>query len=430
MGRADDHAEIAVRDTGPGLPEDIRKRIFDDEQSPIPVRPETDGSSGHKAADPWIGMGIGLAHARALVRRHQGYMTVESETGFGTEITVRLPLGRDHVAEEDVAGDDEGVSVEDRTVDVDLWRDPAGPDAAESDSAPADAAEVLVVDDEADMRDYLRSLLVPNYRVTTAATGADALDRLRDDPPDHVISDVAMPEMDGIDLCRRIRADDRLRPLPVLLLTGRQEAETRLSGIEAGADAYVPKPFDPAELEARVENLIEIRRLLQDRVRVPDWMEPTEASISSEEAGFLERLNAVVDDHIGNSNFGVDWLADEMDLSTRHLRRRLKEVTRLSPAGFIRTRRLQHGAPLGHRVQRGPRSEGAGEPGCGSAGRAGGARARSRALDSERTPNPESECDRASCCCGLGSRAREPETSVYSSTPSTLSGVRRRCFFP
>jgi signal transduction histidine kinase/CheY-like chemotaxis protein len=346
VGQADDHAEIAVRDTGPGLPENIRERIFEDEQSQIPVRTGTAGPSGDAAADPWIGMGIGLAHARALVRRHHGQLIVESEPGFGTELTVRLPLGREHVADEDVAAEAEAVSLEDRAVDVDLWRDPGAPAEVSPDSAPADAAEVLVVDDEAEMRGYLQALLGPTYRVTTAATGADALDRLRDDPPDLVVSDVAMPEMDGIDLCRRIRADDQLRPLPVILLTGRREAETRRSGIEAGADAYVSKPFDPAELEARIENLIEIRRLLQDRVRVPDWMEPKEASIAPDEADFLERLNAVVDEHVDNSNFGVDWLADEMDLSTRHLRRRLKEVTRLSPAGFIRTRRLQRAAVL------------------------------------------------------------------------------------
>jgi signal transduction histidine kinase/DNA-binding response OmpR family regulator len=344
--REDDRAEIAVRDTGPGLPEHIRERIFDEEQSAIPVRPESaDGETEGDGADQWIGMGIGLAHARALVRRHHGQLVVESEPGFGTELTVRLPLGTEHVADEDVAAD-EGAAGEDRTVDVALWRDPSGPATGEADTAPDDAARVLVVDDEAEMRGYLQSLLAPSYHVTTAATGAEALDYLRDDPPDLVISDVAMPEMDGIDLCRRIRADDRLRPLPVLLLTARQEAETRRSGIEAGADAYVPKPFDPAELEARIENLIEVRRIVQDRVRVPDWMEPTEASISSDEADFLERLNAVVDEHIDNSNFGVDWLADEMNLSARHLRRRLKEVTRLSPAGFIRTRRLQHAAAL------------------------------------------------------------------------------------
>jgi len=344
--RGDDHAEIAVRDTGPGLPESIRERIFDGEQSAIPVRTESaDGGTDGEEADQWIGMGIGLAHARALVRRHHGQLAVESEPGFGTELTVRLPLGTEHVTDEDVAAED-AASGDDRAVDVALWRDPSAPAMIETDTAPDDAAKVLVVDDEAEMRGYLQSLLVRSYRVTTAATGAEALDQLRDDPPDLVVSDVAMPEMDGIELCRRIRDDDRLRSLPVLLLTGRQEAETRLSGIEAGADAYVPKPFDPAELEARIENLIEIRRIVQDRVRVPDWMKPKEASISSEEADFLERLNETVDAHIDNSNFGVDWLADEMDLSTRHLRRRLKEVTRLSPAGFIRTRRLQHAAAL------------------------------------------------------------------------------------
>ena len=344
--RGDGHAEIAVRDTGPGLPENIRRRIFDEGQSSIPVRPDsTDAGMDGEAADQWIGMGIGLAHARALVRRHHGQLLVESEPGFGTELTVRLPLGTEHVADEDVAAE-EGAAGEDRTVDVALWRDPSGPATTEADTAPDEAARVLVVDDEAEMRGYLQSLLAPSYHVTTAATGAEALDHLRDDPPDLVVSDVAMPEMDGIELCRRIRDDEQLRPLPVLLLTGRQAAEARLSGIEAGADAYVPKPFDPAELEARIENLIEIRRIVQDRVRVPDWMEPKEASISSEEADFLERLNETVDAHIDNSNFGVDWLADEMDLSTRHLRRRLKEVTRLSPAGFIRTRRLQHAAKL------------------------------------------------------------------------------------
>jgi DNA-binding response OmpR family regulator len=344
--RADGHAAIAVRDTGPGLPESIRERIFEEGESSIPVRPETPAAASGPTADQWIGMGIGLAHARALVRRHRGRVAVESEPGFGTELTVLLPLGTDHVADEDVA-EDPAAPVEERAVNVDLWRDPgAPPDEDAPDAAPDDAPEVLVVDDEAEMRGYLQALLGPTYRVTTAPTGAEALDRLRDDPPDLIVSDLVMPELDGIDLCRRIRDDERIRHLPVILLTGRQEAEARLSGLEAGADAYVPKPFDPAELEARIENLIEIRRILQDRVRVPDWMKPKEASISSDEAGFLERLNEVVDEHIDNSNFGVDWLADEMDLSTRHLRRRLKEVTRLSPAGFIRTRRLRHAAAL------------------------------------------------------------------------------------
>jgi len=108
----------------------------------------------------------------------------------------------------------------------------------------------------------------------------------------------------------------------------------------------VSKPFDPGELTARVENLIEIRRIVQERIRLPDWMDPDEATVSPEEAEFVEALNDAVDAHIDNSNFGVDWLADEMDLSARHLRRRIKDTTGLSASGFIRTRRLQHAAAL------------------------------------------------------------------------------------
>lgn len=339
-------AEIAVRDTGPGLPADLEARVFGSADSAIPVRDGDEAATRSPTAHRWIGMGIGLAHARALVERHNGTLDVESESGFGTEFTVRLPLGRGHLTADEIIEEEEG-ETPDRTVHVDPSREPTALPVDDPDpEGPDDAPRVFVVDDEAEMRGYIRSLLGSSYRVETANDGEEALARLREDPPDLVLSDAVMPGRDGISLCRAIRDDDQLRHLPVILLSARPGDDARLSGMQAGADAYVSKPFDPAALEARVENLIEIRRLVQDRVRVPEWLEPKEGAISSEETDFLEEVNAVVTEHIDNSNFGVDWLADEMDLSTRHLRRRLKEVTRLSPAGFIRTRRLKHAAAL------------------------------------------------------------------------------------
>ena len=348
IGRVDGTAEISIRDTGPGLPEGLRARVFGQDESAIPV-----GAGDAPAAETserWIGMGIGLAHTRALVQRHHGEIEVESEAGFGTEFTVRLPLGDAHVSDDDVAEDDGAGRLAAGLADFSPWRDrrtaPALDAEHEDEEREDETPAVLVVDDEAEMQDYLRSLLRSNYRVVTASDGDEALDVLREQRPDLVISDTAMPGRDGVSLCRAIRADEQLRSLPVILLTAQSDDDARLSGLRAGADAYVAKPFDPLELEARVENLIEIRQLVQEQVRVPEWMEPKEVSVSSEEAEFLETLNETVDEHIDNSNFGVDWLADEMDLSTRHLRRKLKEVTRLSPAGFIRTRRLQHAARL------------------------------------------------------------------------------------
>lgn len=349
VGRADGTAEIAVRDTGPGLPDALRNRVFGQEDSYIPIGDEVRADSGEgREAEQWIGVGIGLAHARALARRHGGDLDIESEAGFGTELTLRLPLEREHVSDEDVVGSEAADAVN-GGLGEDVGRPPVPTrdfSPGSTGEAPSDAPEVLVVDDEAEMRAYLQELLGADYQVEAVSDGEAALDRLHTRPVDLVVSDVAMPGMDGVALCRAIRDEEELRHLPVVLLTARPEDRGRRVDLEAGADAYIFKPFDPAELTARVENLIEIRRIVQDRIRLPDWMDPVEATVSAEEAEFVETLNEVVDDHVDNSNFGVDWLADEMDLSARHLRRRIKKTTGLSAAGFIRTRRLQHAAAL------------------------------------------------------------------------------------
>ena len=344
--QTDDAVEISVRDTGPGLPDALRERVFGDAESYVPVgETEADEGSMSLDAEQRIGLGIGLAHANALVQRHGGRMDVESEPGFGTELTVRLPLGREHVpdAPAEARGDtDPSAGRESATDPVPSATDEPEP----TEDAPADAPAVLVVDPDVEMRAYLRDLLGTDYQVATAADRDGALEQLHDRAFDLVLGDASQSDTDEGALCRAIREEESLRHLPVLLLTNRPDGAGRRADRAAGADAYVSKPFDPGELTARVENLIEIRRIVQERIRLPDWMDPDEATVSPEEAEFVEALNDAVDAHIDNSNFGVDWLADEMDLSARHLRRRIKEATGLSASGFIRTRRLQHAAAL------------------------------------------------------------------------------------
>ena len=344
VDRRDDHAAIAVRDTGPGIPEPVRARVFARHESAVPAGSDADSPPSPSSDASWIGMGIGLAHTKALVERHGGRLDVESEPDFGTEATVLFPLGRDHFSDEDLSPTSTPDSPPDRAVPR---RSRTALRAAPPDDVTdEDAPEILVVDDEAEMRDYLQALLGRTYRVTTATNGAEGLEQVRERPPDLVVSDLVMPERDGAALCRAIREDPEVRHVPIILLTVRRDQEGRLMGLQAGADAYLAKPFDPAELEARVENLIEIRRLVEARVEVPDFLAPTSETVSPETADFFERVNQVIDEHIDNSNFGVDWLADELDLSPRHLRRRLDDVTRLSPSGLIRARRLQRAAAL------------------------------------------------------------------------------------
>ncbi len=340
----DEAVLISVRDTGPGLPEGLRARILDGAGSVMPVNDAEQPERERAASDQWLGIGIGLAHARAIVRRHQGGMTIESEPEFGTEVTVRLPLGREHVVAGDVATTEGAAD----PIEAPKWeRSTSYPTGGADPAPPDDAPTVLVVDDEAAMRSYLQSLLRAHYQVTTATDGDDALDYLREHGADLVVSDAVLPGRDGRALCTAIREDEQLQHLPVVLLTTHPRSERPPEG-GVGADAHVVKPFDPEELEARIENLIEIRRLLQKQVedRGGEARGADAPALSDEDAAFLDRLHEVVDAHIDNSTFGVDWLADEMDLSARHLRRRVKDVTSLSPAGFIRTRRLQHAATL------------------------------------------------------------------------------------
>ena len=358
---------LSVRDSGPGLPEEIQDNLFD----------RYVGADGDSTSALDTSTGIGLAVVQELVERHGGSATAESEAGFGTEITVTLPAdcealpGRDLAPSED--RDDPA-----RTVVVETEERPAPDSPAEW--APAqlddgdgqrgmtDRPEVLVVDDEEEVRRYLKEVLSPRYEVRAAADGEAGLRAAREKRPDLVISDVVMPRRDGYELCRAIRADERLRGLPVVLLTVQDEQEDRLEGLKEGADAYLAKPFHPEELRQRVENLIGIRQYLQSRAgpgpssgeadpsggAAPKTAEgDADGDDGAEDPGavgreseFLREVRSAVDEHVGNSSFGVEWLADEVDLSTRQLQRRLQEEAGLSAAAFIRALRLERAADL------------------------------------------------------------------------------------
>jgi DNA-binding response OmpR family regulator len=219
-------------------------------------------------------------------------------------------------------------------------------------------ATVLVVEDHDDMRAYLRDLLVPHYHVEEAADGEAGLAAARrlaaeDRAPDLVISDLMMPGLDGYALCHALKEDEALGHVPVVLLTARADEESKLEGLSEGADDYLAKPFSAEELLARCENLIEVRRRLRARfsgevvVRPSDRVvESSEVVVEREEADWVEAARAVCEEHIADANFGVDWLADELDVSTRTLRRRLKAASGLTPGAFLRTLRLERAAEL------------------------------------------------------------------------------------
>jgi len=348
---------VEVRDSGPGIPAGeipkIFRRFYRYRTDDGPVEP---------------GTGIGLSLAKELAELHGGGIEVESEAGFGAVFRVTLPRGRDHLEPEEIADDGE-----DR---VPGWLEPASPpsprrpELAPADrttpsprGAPAnerrgdgprhrsplddaDVTTVLVVDDDPDLRAYVRDHLASAYRVLEAGDGGEALELARDRTPDLVISDLMMPVLDGHGLVQALKEDRRTDYIPVILLTAKASPEEKLEGLGEGADDFVTKPFDMAELEARVENLISSRRRLRTRYRSERVLRPERVEVPSADAAFLESVRAVIEDNLHDEEFSVDDLASVLGRSRSNLYRRLREVHDDPPAEVIKSMRLERAAQL------------------------------------------------------------------------------------
>ena len=268
LAGSDASAVLSVRDTGVGIPEQELPRLFERFHRIEGQRSRT-----------YEGSGIGLALVQELVNLHQGSIAVESRSGAGTTFTVTIPLGRAH-RPADHAGAERrqaptSVRAEAYVEEAMRWlSDPPPPDQEDLDvghgfraqlpvpvTASDRQASVLVADDNADMRDYLKSLLGPHYEVRTVADGAAALAEARRRRPDLLLSDVMMPRLDGIGLVREIRGDRLLADLPVMLLSARAGQEASVEGLQAGADDYLVKPFSAKELLARIASNMELAQL-------------------------------------------------------------------------------------------------------------------------------------------------------------------------
>ena len=205
---------------------------------------------------------------------------------------------------------------------------------------------MLVVDDNADTRLYLRHALGRYHRVLEAGDGKEALAMVREQRPDLVVSDIMMPVMDGQELCRRIKEDEELNHIPVMLVTANAVPDVKMEGLASGADDYLVKPFDMEEALVRINNMIKTRSQLRERYSREVVIKPSDVAVTSEEEAFVERARTLIEEHIDDSDFGVQELASELGLSSRQLQRRLRETVDQSPVEFMRGLRLQRAAQL------------------------------------------------------------------------------------
>ncbi len=321
---------ITTKDTGPGIPSDQIPLVFNRFH-------QMEGET----SDRQVGTGIGLAIVQELTHLHGGTVHLESELGFGSSFMVTLPVRR-LSDEQAIAAPHLYDDVDERDTDFEI----IDVETEGLSGVSADAPLVLIADDNDDVREYLKGHLETRYRIAEAKNGLEATELLKEELPSLVLSDVMMPGMDGHELCKFIKSDERTSHIPVVLITARATEESRREGLESGADDYLFKPFNASDLMVRVENLIEIRRVLKERFSGEYVIKPTGITVKSAEAEFLERLQTVVEERIGDTNFGVDWLASEVGISTRQLQRRIRASLGLSAAGYIRTLRLQRAGQL------------------------------------------------------------------------------------
>ena len=317
---------ISIQDTGPGISEEQLPHIFDRFfQAPA-------NGKGTES-----GTGIGLSLTLELVKLLGGKIEANSQVGQGTAFTVFLPITR-KAAPAPAQGTD--------VIQSAIF---SRKGLRERKQAPAAGLPLaLIVEDNPDIAQYLQICLEGHYRLEVTVDGQEGIGLALEGIPDIIISDVMMPRKDGFELCETLKDDTRTSHIPIILLTAKADVESRIAGLKQGADDYLAKPFHEEELLVRMQNLLDIRRKLQERYQnlyAHPLPGPKEA-IPSKEDEFILRLKEIVEAHLDDPDFGLDALSQALLLSRSQLGRKVSALTGRSPAIFVRSIRLQKAKQL------------------------------------------------------------------------------------
>jgi len=342
--------EIKIRDTGIGIPLEEIPKLFD--------RFYQVDSSFTKEYE---GTGIGLALTKELVELHHGIISVESKKGEWSEFTVSLPEGKNHLM------DDEIIKTEKTEASIppaeqEVYTSSRNKNATDSiaistnDGVIKDQLEettiILVVEDNYDMREYIKESLGNGYQVEEAVNGEQGVRKAEKIIPDLIISDMMMPKMDGNELTRILKNDEKTSHIPIILLTARSGQENKIEGLETGADDYLTKPFDIKELHARIKNLISIRKKLQEKFsRIGNQIaeskehlsrlgEAKTEKLSSIDEKFMVKVGEVIEKHISEEEFNMEEFCNEVAMSRTQLHRKLKALTGKSASLYLRSVKL------------------------------------------------------------------------------------------
>lgn len=321
----DDEVRIEVTDDGPGIPEDQRDKIF---QAFYQLPDDPVASSK--------GTGIGLAFARSLAEAHHGSLFLENSSEGGASFVLSLPLGT--VETEDVSDE----LTETDAVDV-------GEEVTSVSEFANRRFTVLLVEDNLELLNLTREALSTWFRVIRAGNGKEALEILTRQSVDVIVSDVMMPEMDGLELCNHVKSDMAYSHIPVILLTAKTTLESKVEGLESGADVYLEKPFSVKQLYKQIENLLKLRLAFHKQmtdITIGSSSSLSDFAISQKDVEFIDKINAILSEQVINENYSIDILADQMNMSHSNLYRKMKGLFGMPPNNYVKNFRLNKAAEL------------------------------------------------------------------------------------
>ncbi|MDA3930572.1 MAG: response regulator [Prolixibacteraceae bacterium] len=318
---------LEVKDTGIGIPEEKHDLVFERFVQNIP-----EGVKVNK------GSGIGLSLTREFVLMHKGTIKLQSTPGLGSKFSIVLPVKGQ--------AEQKGYIEEVITLSIDKNLEKANVETIANKNAEGKPCQLLLVEDNPDIRFYLKDNLKSEYQIRDVENGKKAWESILDKMPDLIVSDIMMPEMDGLELCEKIKTDKRTSHIPIILLTARSSDQQKYEGLKTGADAYITKPFNFEMLALRIQKLIEQRQKLRLLYQKNFEIQPSEISITSLDEKFLTKVKKLTEENMQEPDFSVEKLSLEIGISRAHLYNKLLALTGKTPIEYIRIMRIRRAAQL------------------------------------------------------------------------------------
>ncbi len=336
----EEFVEINVEDTGIGIAENSIKSIFDGFYQ---------NGTAEKNTPAYIknqGSGLGLAITKQIVLLHKGDLIVHSSLEAGTRFTIHLPLGKSHLLPNQIIDSANENSNDGFVNDFFTLENRENDKLVDLEKYESVKPLILIVDDNTDLRTYLKNTLEDQYSIIEASNGLEGTEKAKELNPNLIISDVVMPEMSGKELCFHLKNDVLTSHIPIILLTMQASQENMYEGYQVGADLYVAKPFESGLLKIQIQNLLDNRAKTINKFKNSTDHDISDLAISNIDKDILGKITQVVKDHIPDHEFNVDILCKEVGLGRKTLQNKLKLITGFAPAEFINSIRLNQALEL------------------------------------------------------------------------------------